>query len=89
MAPVMTNSIIEDMKDKEWLKTTAEKEAEYRLAFLKSFIKGLPHYCPECRNPLETDDEQIYCPNCGLICMDSTKYTAGMKYEPPHGLKLG
>ena len=88
----MTNSIIEEdnmPSNNEWLKTTAEKETERRLLYIKKMQSHIPPYCPECHNQLIIDDEQIYCPKCGLVTQDSMKFIAGVKYHLPHGLRLG
>lgn len=87
VAPVMTNSIIEPMKNDEWLKTSDEKQKEQRLLFLKSFIKPCSHYCPDCHTELisNIDEDETYCPSCGLITSMSTEYVAGQKIDLPHG----
>lgn len=86
----MTNSIVrgkEDMPDR-WLEPREWKIC-MRLLYIKSIQSHTPNYCPECGEPLTVDDEQVYCPKCGLVCLDSTEYTAGLKYNLPYGLKLG
>lgn len=59
-----------------------------RLNYIKKLQAKTPHECPECNNELTVDDEQIYCPKCGLVTQDSYNYIAGIKYTLPHGLKL-
>ena len=89
MVPVMSNSIIEDddkLPDK-WLEPEDYKKV-MRLNYIKSIQSHIRNYCPECHHKLIVDDEQIYCPLCGLITQDSTCYIAGVKYYLPHGLKL-
>lgn len=83
----MPNSIVEDMNNSEWLKTSAEKKQEQRLLYLKSFIKLLPHYCPECGCELSTtiDEDETICTNCGLITSMSIEYVAGQKIDLPYG----
>ena len=85
-----------EMPTDEWLKTRAEKEEEanqlqkeMRLLYIKSIQSHIPSYCPECHNHLVIDDEQIYCPHCGLITQDSNRFIAGFKFHLPHGLRLG
>ena len=89
----MTNSILkgnedtqEDMPDR-WLEPE-EYEKKARLLYILSLQSHIPHKCPECHTTLEVDDEQIYCPKCGLVTQDSNKYSAGLPYRLPHGLKL-
>ena len=84
----MGNIIIEDMKrDDEWLKTNEEKQKEQRLEYLKTFIKPLPHTCPECQGELSTtiDEDETICTYCGLITSMSIEYTAGQKIDLPYG----
>lgn len=87
----MTNSIVrsdksEDMPDK-WLEPENHKQ-KIRLLYIKSIKSHTPSLCPHCHTILEVDEEQIYCPHCGLVTQDSYDYTAGTKYHLPHGLKL-
>lgn len=51
-------------------------------------LSHIPRTCPDCEHELIVDEEQIYCPACGLITQDSTCYHAGRKFHLPHGLKL-
>ena len=84
----MENSIIEDkMNDDEWLKTREEKQKEARLAYLETFIKPLPNYCPECGQPLTTteDEDETICTGCELITSMSIEYVAGAKINLPYG----
>lgn len=87
----MTNSIIEKDKvngqDDEWLKTTEEKKAEIRLAYLKTFIKPNSNICPECYGELSTtiDEDETLCTDCGLIVSMSIEYVAGQKIILPYG----
>ena len=88
----METNIIEDTKSDvpcKWLMTSEEWKAYLRLVFIESIQSHIPSRCPECHTPLEIDDEQIYCPSCGLITQDSITYTAGIKHHLPHGLRLG
>lgn len=80
----------------EWLKTRAEKDEEQRqlakemrLLYIKKMQSHIPPYCPECHTLLIIDEEQIYCPECGLVTQDSTMFQAGIKFHLPHGLRLG
>ena len=88
----METNIIEDTKSDvpdRWLMTSEEWDAYIRLVFIKSIQSHIPHKCPECHTILEVDDEQIYCPKCGLVTQDSTEFVSGIKYHLPHGLRLG
>ena len=89
MAPVMTNSIVEDMNE-WWLKTLEEKQAVLRLKYLQSFVRSCSHYCPECGGELESseDEDESYCTSCGLVTSASTQYVAGQKIDLPYGLRL-
>ena len=62
--------------------------AELRLLYIKSLQSHIPKSCPHCRCELVVDEEQIYCPSCGLVTQDSYNYQAGMHFTYPHGLKL-
>ena len=91
MVRVMSNSILrgnksEDMPDR-WLEPENWKQY-MRLLEIQRMKSHIPHKCPECHTTLEVDEEQIYCPHCGLITQDSTCYHAGRKFTLPHGLKL-
>ena len=59
-----------------------------RLHYILKLQAKTPTKCPECNTELIVDDEQIYCPQCGLVTQDSYNYAAGLKYHLPHGLKL-
>lgn len=94
MAPVMSNSIIRSNENLEnnptkWDMTSEEWEQYLRLLYIKSIKSHIPINCPRCQTLLEVDNEQIYCPKCGLITQNSTEYTAGTKTKLPHGLRLG
>ena len=87
----MTNSIVrsdesEDMPNK-WLEPENHKQ-KIRLLYIQSIKSHIPTTCPHCKTTLETDEEQVYCPKCGLVTQDSYNYQAGRKYHLPHGLKL-
>ena len=73
------------MTTADWKKTKPQR----RLIYIHSIQAHTPHVCPECQSELKTDDEQIYCPKCGLVTQDSIQYSAGHKYHLPHGLRLG
>ena len=83
----MLTNIVEDMKKDYWDKTSDEIQQEIRLAYLQSFIKPLPNYCPECGQPLTTteDEYETICTGCGLITSMSIEYVAGAKIELPYG----
>lgn len=85
----MTNSNIEDKEDMpdRWL-TPRDWEKYMRLSYIKSIQSHIPNKCPDCQSILETDEDIIYCPHCGLITQSSTTYVAGLKYRLPHGIKL-
>ena len=94
--PINSYNNIRDEKMSNWLKTRAEKQEEenqrkkeMRLMYIKSIQSHIPSYCPECHTPLIIDDEQIYCPTCGLVTQDSTMFNNGIKFHLPHGLRLG
>lgn len=84
------NSIIEDMNNDEWLKTTEERKKERRLAYLKTFIKPNSNICPECHGKLTAtiDEDEIICTKCGLITSASIQYAAGQQIDLPYGLRL-
>ena len=80
MAPVMHNSILREKEmDEKWL--------DPRLFYLKSFIKPLPRFCPECDGELDTsiDEDETICNKCGLVTSASIEYVAGMKIDLPNG----
>ena len=85
----MENSIIEDKmnEDDEFLKTREEKQKEARLAFLETFIKPLPNWCPECHSQLTTteDEDETICTKCGLITSMSIEYVGITKIDLPYG----
>lgn len=86
----MTSSImIGDMNtnDLEWLKTSEEKQKEKRKAYLDSFVKPLPTYCPECGEQLTTteDEDETICTKCGLITSASIEYVGVKKIVLPYG----
>jgi ribosomal protein S27AE len=85
--PVLSNSLVEGMKNRYWGKTRAELEKEQRLAYLKKNHKPLSSKCPECGNDLTPteDEDEIYCTHCGLITSMSIEYVAGMKIDLPYG----
>ena len=59
-----------------------------RLTYIKKLQAKTPTECPHCHGDLTVDDEQIYCPTCGLVTQDSYNYVAGIQFHLPHGLKL-
>lgn len=73
---------------KEWLMTSEEWEKQTRLDYILSIQSHIPSRCPHCHNELTVDEEQIYCPHCGLVTQDSYPYQAGQHFKLPHGLKL-
>ena len=87
----MTNSIVENTmpQKKDWLLTSEEYETLIRLAFIESIQSHIPSYCPDCGEPLTIDDEEIYCPSCGLVTQGSYPYVAGLYFPFRHGLRLG
>ena len=60
-----------------------------RLQYIISLQAKTPTKCPRCEQKLVIDDEEIYCPNCGIITETSIQYVAGQKFHLPHGLRLG
>ena len=93
MVPVMSNSLLRgnEMPNNidPWLQTREDRLREQRLNYLKSLQAHIPVRCPHCRTHLITDEEQIYCPRCGLVTQDSYPYVAGEHFKLPHGLRLG
>lgn len=87
MVLVISNSIVEDDMPDRWLEPENYK-IYMRLCFIKSIQSHIPSYCPECGESLTVDEDQIYCPKCGLITQSSTTYSAGLKFRLPHGIKL-
>lgn len=85
----MTNSNIEDKTDMpdKWLEPR-KWEQYMRILYIESIQAHVPSKCPECHTLLEVDEEQIYCPKCGLVTQDSYDFAAGTKYVLPHGIKL-
>ena len=82
--PVRTYNIVR--KDSSGMKTV---NFNPRLTYIKRILAHTPSVCPECNTELIVDEEQIYCPHCGLITEDSYDYHAGTKFLLPHGLRLG
>lgn len=91
MAPVMTNSIIRKDKkitdEKYWDMTSEEIQQELRLAYLNTFVKPTPNYCPECRHELNVteDEDETFCNHCGLIVSMSIEYVGVEKIDLPYG----
>ena len=75
-----TYSIVEENMN-DW------KKEDPRLLFLKSFIKPLPQFCPECDSELDhtIDEDETICSKCGLVTSTSIEYVAGQKIDLPHG----
>ncbi len=67
----------------------SQKWTNPRLYFIKSIQAHTPNTCPECEHDLVIEDEQVYCPHCGLVTQDSIPYVAGFHIVYPHGLRLG
>lgn len=61
---------------------------QFRIGYLKTFIQPLPHTCPECGNPLDNAEDEIYCKHCGLVTSASIRYVAGQKICLPYGIKI-
>lgn len=66
-----------------------QKRISPRMIYIKGIQSHIPSECPECSHDLVIDDEQIFCPHCGLVTQDSSEFVSGMKYHLPHGLRLG
>lgn len=65
------------------------KMYSHRLYYIKGIQSYTPTTCPFCAKQLTEDNTgQVYCPQCGLVCQDSTEYSAGVKHCLPYGLKL-
>jgi uncharacterized Zn finger protein (UPF0148 family) len=56
--------------------------------YIQKMKSHIPSRCPKCKTPLRVEDEQICCPKCGLVTQDVYDFSAGMKYNLPHGIKL-
>ena len=54
-----------------------------RISFLKSITKPFPTLCPECEHEIVHDNEQIYCPECGLVCYDTIEYVGLRRIDYP------
>lgn len=67
---------------------TADWKTQKRLYYIKGIQAHTPNTCPFCAHELTVDDEQVYCPQCGLVCQDSTQYVAGTRICLPYGLKI-
>lgn len=86
---IRSNENLEEIPEEIWLMTSEERKQYFRLQYILSIKSHIPNRCPKCKTILEVDDEQIYCPNCGLITQNSTEYAAGIHTKLPHGLRLG
>ena len=80
--PVNTNSNIR----KHYMKPATQQT---RLYYIRNLQSRTPSTCPFCAHTLTTEDTQVYCPQCGLVCQDTTEYVAGIKHCLPYGLRLG
>ena len=82
----MTNSIVRGQmkhyENKRWLNP--------RLFYLKTFVIPQPTTCPECGNPLTTneDEDETICTHCGLVTSASIGYVAGIPIDLPYGIRL-
>ena len=83
----MTNILIDNTKSDYWNLTREELDKLIRLAYLETFIKPVPSYCPECNSELTTteDEDETICTYCGLITSASSEYVAGNKINLPYG----
>lgn len=75
------------MNNTRWMKTSSEQKQEHRLHYLRSFVKPLPHVCPECQGELTTteDEDETICTQCGLITSMSIEYVGLTKIDLPYG----
>ena len=80
--PVNTNSNIR----KHYMKPATQQT---RLYYIRNRQSRTPSTCPFCAHTLTTEDTQVYCPQCGLVCQDTTEYVAGIRHCLPYGLRLG
>ena len=73
-------------KDERWLDPEGYQK-KIRLAYIKSFNKPLPNYCPECHAKLTTtmDEDETICTRCGLITSMSIEYVGLTKIDLPYG----
>ena len=97
--PTMTNNNIEDTKTLKMIRsklnnltfdeikglTSDEFQQLIRLSYLKTFVKPLPSYCPECGAALYTDEDETICSCCGLVTSASIEYVGCKKISLPHG----
>ena len=86
----MSNSLVrKDTMPDRWLEPQAYKK-QHRLLYIIRLQSHTPRTCPECRHDLVfTEDCEVYCPKCGLVCADSIPYVGGEKITYPYGLRLG
>ena len=87
----MSNSLMRsneniDLPD-QWLEPENHQQV-LRLLEIQKMKSHIPKKCPDCGELLIIDEEQIYCPKCGLVTQDSYNYQAGQHFTLPHGLKL-
>lgn len=75
------NNMREDMnppkKLDKWLQPE-EYRKQQRLLYLKTFMKPIPEYCPECGDSLIHDETETYCQHCGLLTSSNIEYVAGI-----------
>ena len=72
-----TNYIRGNDMSREWINP--------RLYYLRRLIHPIPTTCPECDHTLTIDDDETYCPYCGLVTSTSIEYVAGIKINLPYG----
>ena len=62
----------------------------HRIHYILSFKTNEPlRKCPDCGGKITSNEwGEEYCPKCGLITRNSYKYTAGIIYKLPYGLKI-
>ena len=85
---VISNILIR--KDKSMPDPWLEPKRKQRLLYIIRLQAHTPSSCPECGHELTyTEDTEIYCNHCGLVCADSIEYVAGIKINYPFGLRLG
>lgn len=76
------NNII---RDTYWDLTRDEIDKLIRLTYLLTFVRPIPNFCPECYTPLEYEEDEKYCPHCGLVTSTTVEYVAGQRISIPYG----
>lgn len=84
MLKIMKMTMTSNEKYNSKGETKMDFRKKQRITFLISFNKALPRECPECGAEVKTsDNEEITCTKCGLVCSAPYTYTAGIQVEYP------